>query len=126
MNPPNWTTIYAELDAWQQRLKGRHGSVEPLFVEIVVTRWLQSSRNLLFHSKPNSLEEKQLPPPRLVGRFGGFPLRIPAPPFAYFFLPGELFSPGLMVERTTMILFNMSNQKGAPSDTAMAVNSQPI
>src|SRR6185312_442865 len=37
-----------------------------------------------------------------------------------------LFSSGFTVERTTMILFSMSNQKGAPSVTAKAVRSQPI
>ena len=37
-----------------------------------------------------------------------------------------LFSFGLTVERTTMNLFNMSNQKGAPSETASAVISHPI
>src|SRR5437879_13397507 len=36
-----------------------------------------------------------------------------------------LFSFGLTVERTTMNLFSMSNQNGAPSESARAVTSQP-
>jgi catechol 2,3-dioxygenase-like lactoylglutathione lyase family enzyme len=39
--------------------------------------------------------------------------------------PVRLFSCGLTVERTTIILLSMSNQKGAPSETASAVTSQP-
>jgi hypothetical protein len=37
-----------------------------------------------------------------------------------------LFSFGFTVERTTMNLFSVSNQKGAPSDRASVVISQPI
>src|SRR5215468_7086243 len=33
---------------------------------------------------------------------------------------------GLPVARTAMILFRVSNQKGAPIETASAVNSKPI
>src|SRR5207302_11358981 len=36
-----------------------------------------------------------------------------------------LFSFGLTVERTTMNLFSMSNQKGAPREIARAVSNQP-
>src|ERR1700680_1824906 len=36
-----------------------------------------------------------------------------------------LFSCGLTVERTTMILFKISNQNGAPRDTAIAVRRKP-
>src|SRR6202162_301754 len=37
----------------------------------------------------------------------------------------RLFSWGLIVDRTTMTLFSISNQKGAPSETAQAVTSHP-
>lgn len=39
--------------------------------------------------------------------------------------PAGLFSRGLRVERTIMNLPSISNQNGAPSATAIAVNNQP-
>jgi hypothetical protein len=44
---------------------------------------------------------------------------------ASFDASGGLFSSGLTVERTTMNLFKMSNQKGAPSEIPNAVTTQP-
>src|SRR5215469_10035983 len=44
---------------------------------------------------------------------------------ASFEASSPLFSRGLIVERTTMNLFNRSNQKGAPSESAIAVKNHP-
>jgi hypothetical protein len=57
-------------------------------------------------------------PPRCGG--GAPPLFRSSEPSA------PLFSCGFTVDRITMILLSMSNQKGAPSDTANAVRSQPM
>src|SRR5205814_4320894 len=53
-----------------------------------------------------------------------FQIRSECLPQSFDFSSG-LFSFGFTVERTTINLFSMSNQNGAPSEIANAVNSQP-